>query len=121
ILATGVNAETRIARADIAELRPGTVSVMPQGLDEQLSKQELADLLAFLKDTRWGEKVIGWAVSPAQRQRCPSVRPIRGLGRRDARPTLGSVPSVPASSPAATAFPLQLPAIGCIWRGDQIV
>jgi hypothetical protein len=39
---------------DVAELRPGTVSVMPTGLDEQLSKQELADLLAFLKNTRWG-------------------------------------------------------------------
>jgi len=27
---------------------------MPQGLDEQLSKQELADLLAFLRNTKWG-------------------------------------------------------------------
>jgi putative membrane-bound dehydrogenase-like protein len=48
ILVTGPNAETRIARADITEIRPGTVSVMPQGLDEQLTKQELADLVAFL-------------------------------------------------------------------------
>jgi hypothetical protein len=28
--------------------------LMPPGLDEQLSKQELADLLAFLKATRSG-------------------------------------------------------------------
>jgi len=28
------------------------VSVMPSGLDEQLTRQELADLLAFLKATR---------------------------------------------------------------------
>jgi hypothetical protein len=29
------------------------VSVMPQGLNEQLTQGELADLLAFLKATRW--------------------------------------------------------------------
>jgi putative membrane-bound dehydrogenase-like protein len=49
LLATGPGAEVRIARQDIAEMRPGTVSVMPGGLDEQLGRQELADLLAFLK------------------------------------------------------------------------
>jgi putative heme-binding domain-containing protein len=54
LLATGPTTEVRILRADITEMRPGTVSVMPQGLDEQLSRQELADLLAFLKNTKWG-------------------------------------------------------------------
>ena len=54
LLATGPETEVRIARADVLEMRPGTVSVMPQGLDEQLSRQELADLMAFLKNTRWG-------------------------------------------------------------------
>jgi len=54
VIATGANAEVHVARADVAELRPGAVSVMPQGLDEQLSKQELADLLAFLRNTKWG-------------------------------------------------------------------
>ncbi len=54
LLATGPTTEVRIARSDIAEVRPGTVSVMPQGMDEQLSRQELADLLAFLKNTEWG-------------------------------------------------------------------
>ena len=49
ILATGVNQETRVARRDIDELRPSTVSVMPAGLDQQLTPQELADLVAFLK------------------------------------------------------------------------
>ncbi|MBI2926766.1 MAG: HEAT repeat domain-containing protein [Verrucomicrobia bacterium] len=53
VLATGPNAEVRLARADIVEMRPGTVSIMPQGLDEQLTKQELADLIAFLRATRW--------------------------------------------------------------------
>lgn len=53
VLASGPNAEMKIARSDIAEMRPGTISVMPQGLDEQLTKQELADLVAFLKATKW--------------------------------------------------------------------
>jgi putative heme-binding domain-containing protein len=53
VLGTGPQTEVRIARADISEMRPGRVSVMPQGLDQQLSKQELGDLLAFLKATKW--------------------------------------------------------------------
>jgi putative heme-binding domain-containing protein len=54
VLATGPNVEVRIVRSDIAEMRPGTVSVMPAGLDQQLTVQELADLVAFLKGTKWG-------------------------------------------------------------------
>ncbi len=54
VLATGADTEVRLARRDVAEMRPGTVSVMPQGLDEQLSRSELSDLLAFLKSTKWG-------------------------------------------------------------------
>ena len=56
VLATGPGVEARIARSEILEMRPGAVSVMPQGLDAQLSKAELADLLAFLKATRWGAR-----------------------------------------------------------------
>ena len=48
--------EAQIARADITEMRPGTVSIMPAGMEQQLSKQELADLLAFLKSTKWGPR-----------------------------------------------------------------
>jgi putative membrane-bound dehydrogenase-like protein len=54
VLATGPGSEMRIARTDVTEMRPGTLSVMPQGLDEQLGKQELADLVVFLKNTKWG-------------------------------------------------------------------
>jgi putative membrane-bound dehydrogenase-like protein len=54
VIATGPGAETRIRRADLVELRLGSLSIMPAGLDEQLSRQELADLLAFLKNTKWG-------------------------------------------------------------------
>ncbi|HNQ73494.1 MAG TPA: c-type cytochrome [Verrucomicrobiota bacterium] len=54
ILATGAATEVRIPRSDIQEMRPGRVSVMPSGLDQQLSKQELADLIAFLKNAKSG-------------------------------------------------------------------
>ena len=53
ILATGPGAQVRVARSDITASRSGKVSVMPQGLDQQLTLQELADLLSFLKATRW--------------------------------------------------------------------
>ena len=54
VLATAAGAETRILRRDIVDMQPGTVSIMPPGLDEQLTRQELADLVAFLKATRSG-------------------------------------------------------------------
>lgn len=54
VITAGEGQETRIARDRIADLQPGTVSVMPAGYGEQLSRQDLADLLAFLKGTRWG-------------------------------------------------------------------
>ncbi len=54
VLVSGAGAETRIPRGDIADMQPGTVSIMPPGLADQLSRQELADLLAFLKATQPG-------------------------------------------------------------------
>ncbi len=49
VLSVSATEEVSIPRADIDTLKPGAVSVMPAGLDQQLTKQELADLLAFLK------------------------------------------------------------------------
>jgi putative membrane-bound dehydrogenase-like protein len=49
IIATGADQEVHVPRADVDEVQPSTVSVMPAGLDQQLSKQDLADLIAFLK------------------------------------------------------------------------
>jgi putative membrane-bound dehydrogenase-like protein len=40
---------TRIPRPDIKDLASGTFSLMPQGIDQILSSQELADLLAYLQ------------------------------------------------------------------------
>jgi putative heme-binding domain-containing protein len=42
-------AEVRVPRASIKTMRQDRVSIMPQGLDAQMSKQELNDLLAFLQ------------------------------------------------------------------------
>jgi putative membrane-bound dehydrogenase-like protein len=50
VLATGPNQEVRIAHEDVDSIQPGTVSIMPAGLDKQLTPQELADLVAFLKN-----------------------------------------------------------------------
>lgn len=47
-IAFGVNQEQRLPRGDIEEINPSKVSLMPAGLDKQLSDQELADLTAFL-------------------------------------------------------------------------
>jgi putative membrane-bound dehydrogenase-like protein len=49
VLTLGADQEVRIARRDIDDIRPGLVSIMPSGLDQQLSRQDLADLVAFLK------------------------------------------------------------------------
>ena len=54
MLTTVASEDTRIRRRDIVEMEPGSVSLMPAGFDEILTHQELADLLAFLKDTRSG-------------------------------------------------------------------
>jgi putative membrane-bound dehydrogenase-like protein len=49
VLAVSATEEARIARQDIDEVMPGKVSIMPAGLDQQLTRQELADLVTFLK------------------------------------------------------------------------
>ena len=39
----------RVSWADITSIEPHNVSMMPPGLDQQLSKEELSDLMAFLE------------------------------------------------------------------------
>jgi putative heme-binding domain-containing protein len=51
-LVNAERAETRIPRAAIETIDRGKVSIMPQGLDAQLSRQELGDLIAFLQSLR---------------------------------------------------------------------
>ncbi len=52
ILAVNATDEPHFRRDDVEEMRPGSVSVMPAGLDQQLTRQELADLVAFLKSRK---------------------------------------------------------------------
>ena len=52
VLVTGPNQEVHISRDQIKAMQPGKISLMPAGFGDQLSPQELADLLAFLKACR---------------------------------------------------------------------
>src|SRR5262249_13083857 len=44
--------EVRIPRADVDEMVPSEISLMPDGLEKTLSRQELCDLLEFLTKQR---------------------------------------------------------------------
>ena len=52
VIAVAADRDERINRDQVEEIQPGTVSVMPAGLDKQLTPGELADLIAFLKACR---------------------------------------------------------------------
>jgi putative heme-binding domain-containing protein len=58
VLITGPDGEVRIPRSIVKSVTPSTVSLMPEGFDEQLSKSELTDLLAFLQAERTRPKTI---------------------------------------------------------------
>lgn len=49
ILTVNAKEEARIPREEVESLEPATVSIMPAGLDMQLTPQELIDLITFLK------------------------------------------------------------------------
>jgi putative heme-binding domain-containing protein len=51
-LTTGPRDLKRIPRKSIDALRPSSVSLMPQGIGEQLTHEELADLIAFLNSLK---------------------------------------------------------------------
>ncbi|MCO8123106.1 HEAT repeat domain-containing protein [Stieleria sp. TO1_6] len=48
VLATGPDKEVRIGTGQIEEVKRSSVSIMPTGLDKQLTSQQLADLVEFL-------------------------------------------------------------------------
>jgi putative membrane-bound dehydrogenase-like protein len=54
VILSAAGDETRVPRERVASLQPASVSLMPTGYGDQLTRQELADLVAFLKNTRWG-------------------------------------------------------------------
>lgn len=52
LLITGPDQQVRLLRSDIEEIQPSKVSIMPSGLDQQLTLEELSDLIAFLKSCK---------------------------------------------------------------------
>ncbi|HJQ80071.1 MAG TPA: hypothetical protein VJ828_08955, partial [Lacipirellulaceae bacterium] len=52
VVATDADHQVRVRREEVEEMHPSTVSTMPSGLDQQLTTQQLADLVAFLKSAR---------------------------------------------------------------------
>jgi putative membrane-bound dehydrogenase-like protein len=52
VLALTATEEVRLPRSEIEEMVPSKLSVMPAGMDKVLTKQELADLVSFLKACR---------------------------------------------------------------------
>jgi putative heme-binding domain-containing protein len=52
VVATDADHQVRVPRDDVDEMHPSTVSTMPSGLDQQLTTEQLADLVAFLKSAR---------------------------------------------------------------------
>ena len=44
-----------ILRANIAALRPSTVSAMPEGIEEEITVEEMTDLLEYLKSLGGGD------------------------------------------------------------------
>lgn len=52
VLATAPQQEQALPRSEIVAMQPGQASLMPQGIATLLTRQELADLLAYLKSSR---------------------------------------------------------------------
>ena len=73
-LLTTERVEIRIAREEIETFTPGRVSIMPQGLDAQLSRRELRDLLAYLQSLRLNRRLATACVaSPGDHARTPKA------------------------------------------------
>ncbi len=60
-LITGPNGEVRIPREQVRSIQISPVSLMPEGLDEAMTAQEFADLLAFLRSQTSRETALAAA------------------------------------------------------------
>jgi putative heme-binding domain-containing protein len=65
VVATGPDQLVRLTRGDVDDIQPSKVSIMPAGLDKQLTPQELGDLVAFLKNPTGQPKVEPQALQNA--------------------------------------------------------
>ncbi len=49
VLVTGADSRVRVPRDQVTSMEASSVSIMPEGLDQSLTKEEFADLIAFLE------------------------------------------------------------------------
>lgn len=49
VLRTADQSESRVARSSIEEMKPSNLSIMPAGMENTMSRQQLADLIAYLQ------------------------------------------------------------------------
>ena len=61
------NKTVDILRADIETIRANGVSLMPEGFEKQLSHQQLADVIAFVKNWRYLDRPIPQAPEAASK------------------------------------------------------
>ncbi len=52
VVATGPVETRRLPRSRVVDIRPSPMSLMPDGMEAAMTKQELADLILFLKEVR---------------------------------------------------------------------
>ncbi|QOV91031.1 PVC-type heme-binding CxxCH protein [Humisphaera borealis] len=52
VVATGPQDVRRLPRSQVIDIRPSPLSLMPDGMEAAMTKQELADVIAFLKEVR---------------------------------------------------------------------
>lgn len=60
------NKSLNLLRADIEIVRSNGVSLMPEGLEKDLSRQELADVISFVKHWRYLDRPIPGTLGPAK-------------------------------------------------------
>jgi putative heme-binding domain-containing protein len=60
------NKTLSLLRADIESLRSNGVSLMPEGFEKNLSQQEIADVISFIKNWRYLDQPIPGTLAPAR-------------------------------------------------------
>jgi gamma-glutamyltranspeptidase len=78
--------ETVIARADVVESRPSSISIMPQGIPKQLGEDKLCDLLTFLLTEPPRMPDYGKGTPPPARSREEVAAVLAGAPEPPAKP-----------------------------------
>jgi putative heme-binding domain-containing protein len=71
-LVTGPHAEIRIPSKQVLSMKPSNISLMPEGLDESLTRAELIDLLAFLQSQKTREVAQARNAPPSNAEAPPA-------------------------------------------------